>query len=635
MNILTVENLSKAFGLKILFNNISFGIAEGDKIGVIGVNGTGKSTLLKVVAGVETADSGKITTMNGIKVGYLPQSPVFEEDTTVLKQVFKSENEAMKTIMEYEEAIFIAENSPNDEKLIKKISELSDKIDKLNAWGLESEAKTILTKLGITEFNKKVSELSGGQRKRVAMAGALISPVDLLILDEPTNHIDNETVEWLENHLKKCTKALLMVTHDRYFLDRVANKTIELDKGNLYTYQGNYSEFLKLKAEREELAQAGERKRQNFLRTELEWVRRGAQARSTKQKARLERFNEINSQKAPELKQNVEISVGTSRLGRKTIEINDISKGYNGKEYIKDFSYIVLKNDRIGIVGSNGMGKSTLLNIMTGRLKPDSGNVEIGETVKLGIFAQENDEMDENKRVIDYIKDVAEFIDTGDGKLSASKMLERFLFNPELQYSPISKLSGGEKRRLYLLKVLMSAPNILFLDEPTNDLDIETLTILEAYLDNFNGAVITVSHDRYFLDKIADRIFAFEGNGIIKKYEGGYSDYIELKENAQNIKFKAEKEDSKPQKTWDKGERKLKMTYQEQKDFETIADDIEKTESLIEEIDKKIEKCATDFVKLQELTDEKNKNEEKLEQLMDRWVYLSELNEKIEAQKNS
>lgn len=634
-NLLTVEKLSKSFTDKILFDEISFGINEGDKIGVIGVNGTGKSTLLKIIAGVEKADGGTITTMNGLRIGYLPQMPEFDEGMTVINQVFKNDNPKMQTVKEYEEALFQVENNYSKEAETKLI-ELTEKMDKEDAWGLESEAKTILTKLGITDFHKEVQLLSGGQRKRVAMAGALISPVDILIMDEPTNHIDNETVDWLENYLGKCTKSLLMVTHDRYFLDRVVNKTIELDKGKLYTYQGNYSQFLELKAEREELEIAGERKRQNLLRRELAWIRRGAQARSTKQKARIERFEEVSAIKAPELRGSVEISVGASRLGRKTIEINNVSMSYEGKKYIDDFSYIILRDDRVGIIGHNGCGKSTLMNIITGRLAPDSGTVEIGDTVKIGVFAQENGEMDENMRVIDYIKEIAEYVPTADGRITASQMLEKFLFKGDIQWSPISKLSGGEKRRLYLLKVLMAAPNMLFLDEPTNDLDIETLTILEEYLEDFPGAVVTVSHDRYFLDKMVNRIFSFEGNGKIKQYEGGYTDYKnqhDKEEVIENVEksVKAEKVERKQEE--EKPKKLMKMTYKDQREFDTINDRIEGIELKIAEIDEEISKCGSDYVKLQELTEEKEKFEAELDEAMDRWVYLNELNEEIERNK--
>lgn len=589
MNLLSVENLSKAFGEKVIFNNLTFGIDDNDKVGIIGINGTGKSTLLKIIAGEEEADSGNVIKMNGLRVGYLPQVPVFKDD---------------EAVMDY----------------MNRICSISNANE-------ESEAKSILTRLGITDYYQSVNELSGGQRKRVALAAAMISSVDLLILDEPTNHIDNDTVLWLETNLKKTAKALLMVTHDRYFLDNVVNRTIELDKGKMYTYDGNYSQFLELKAEREEREAANERKRQNFLRTELEWVRRGAQARSTKQKARLERFEEVSNMSAPVKKQNVEIAGLSSRLGRKTIEAENVCMSYNDNVLIKDFNYIVLKHDRIGIIGPNGCGKSTLVNILTRRIEPDSGSVVIGETVKIGIFSQENEHMKGEQRVIDYIKDVGEYINTRDGRVSASQLLERFLFNAEMQYSPISKLSGGERRRLYLLRVLMSAPNILFLDEPTNDLDIETLTILENYLDGFDGAVITVSHDRYFLDKCVDRIFAFEGNGYIKQYEGGYTDYLAAKKPRENAKA-----NKKELKTWDKGEKRLKMSYNEKREFESIDSVIAEIEDKILQIENDMAECASQYSRLQELTEEKSKLEDMLAEKMDRWVYLTELDEKIKAQ---
>ncbi|MDO4302088.1 MAG: ABC-F family ATP-binding cassette domain-containing protein [Clostridia bacterium] len=589
MNLLSVENLCKSFGEKVIFNNLTFGIDDKDKIGIIGVNGTGKSTLLKIIAGEEEADSGNVVKMNGLRVGCLPQIPVFKE------------NEA---VMDYMNRICSISNN----------SEVS-------------EAKSILTRLGIMDCYQSVSELSGGQRKRVSLAAAMISPVDLLILDEPTNHIDNDTVMWLEANLKKTAKALLMVTHDRYFLDRVVNKTIELDRGNMYTYEGNYSQFLELKAEREERELANERKRQNFLRTELEWVRRGAQARSTKQKARLERFEEISNISAPPKKQSVEIAGLSSRLGRKTIEAQNISKTCNDKFLIRDFSYIVLKNDRIGIIGPNGCGKSTLVNILTGVLKPDEGSVIIGETVKIGIFSQENEHMKGEERVIDYIKDAGEYINTRDGRISASQLLERFLFNAEMQYSPISKLSGGERRRLYLLRVLMSAPNILFLDEPTNDLDIETLTILENYLDGFDGAVITVSHDRYFLDKCVDRIFAFEDNGYIKQYEGGYTDYLNARKPSESVK-----QVKKEVKFRDKGSKRLKMSYNEEREFASIDDAIAELENQISLIEAEMTEYASQYSKLQELSGKKSELEEMLSEKMERWIYLTELDEKIKAQ---
>lgn len=631
MNLLTVEKLTKAFGNRVLFDAITFGINDGDKIGVIGVNGTGKSTLLEIVAGEEQGDLGRITKMNGLKMAYLPQEPVFIPGTTVIEQIFQQDNPMMSLVRDYEKAVSALEKGDTSQNWEKIVSQLSEQMDKMKAWELESDAKTILTKLGINEFDKKVEQLSGGQRKRVALAGALLSPVDLLILDEPTNHIDNDTVEWLEKYLQKYTKALLMVTHDRYFLDRVANRTLELEKGKLYAYEGNFSQFLEAKAEREELERSGERKRQNFLRTELEWVRRGAQARSTKQKARLQRFEDVSSVKAPEKKQNVEIASGVSRLGKKTVELSSICKGYHGVTYIQDFSYIILRDDRIGIIGTNGCGKSTLVKIMTGELQPDSGFVSVGDTVKFGVFSQEIEDMEEDKKVIDYIKDIAEYVSTGDGKISASQMLERFLFPVDMQRAPISILSGGERRRLYLLKILMSAPNLLFLDEPTNDLDIETLNILENYLESFQGAVIVVSHDRYFLDKTVNRIFAFEGQGKIKQYEGGYTDYkqeVVQEEIAQpKLSEVSKKKDLTP------ARKTTKLSYKDQREYDSIGDVIAELENDIEKTNQVLEETKTDYVKLQELTEKRNFLEQKLEEALERWMTLSEMVEAMELNK--
>lgn len=641
MNILSAEGISKSYSEKILFNNISLGIAEGDKIGLIGINGTGKSTLLKVIAGLETTDTGRIIKGNIVRVGYLEQSPSFDAGTTVLEQVFAGPTPIMQLLREYELVLRKSELNPDDNKLQKLLLGLMSKMDSLNAWSIEREAKTILTKLGIDDFSADVATLSGGQRKRIAMAGALINPTELLILDEPTNHIDNDSVDWLEKYLNTRKGALLMVTHDRYFLERVANRIIELDHGRLFSYQANYSKFLEMKAEREELTQASERKRQNLLRNELEWIRRGAQARSTKQKARIERFEKLQEIDLPMQDDNVEIQVGASRLGRKIIEVENIQKAYGKNKVIEDFSYILLRDDRIGIIGQNGIGKSTLLGIITGEIKPDIGKVEIGDTVKIGFFTQENVDMDQNLRVIDYIRQVAENIETKSGSISASQMLERFLFAPNVQWTPISKLSGGEKRRLYLLKILMGAPNILLLDEPTNDLDIQTLTILESYLDEFSGAVIAVSHDRYFLDRIATKIFSFEGGGYIKKYAGNYSDYREYVANqtqSDEISKKPVdvKQDSNSQSKADRQgqkERPLKFTFKEQKEFEEIDNIIANQESQLEKIQEEIDKASSDFEKLQELLAKQQQLEEQLEYSMERWTYLYELADKIEKSK--
>ena len=630
MNLLTVEGISKSFGDKKIFDDITFGIDEGDRIGLIGINGTGKSTLLKIVAGNESADSGQIVKKNGLRIGYLPQTPDFDPEDTVLGQVFNCDSPVINLIKEYEQAVREVELTGSEESQ-KALYALNDKMDAADAWNIESDAKTILTKLNIPDFYKKAGTLSGGQLKRMALARALITPVDLLILDEPTNHIDNDSVEWLEKYLAKYKGALLMVTHDRYFLDRIVNKTLELDEAKLYSYTTNYSGFLEAKAEREELAAAAERKRRNFLRTEIEWVRRGAQARTTKQKARLERFKEVSEMKFSKEKDSLEIGSVASRMGRKTIIAENISKSFDRVKYIDDFSYIILKHDRIGIIGPNGCGKSTLVNMLTGNLEPDSGKVECGETIKIGLFSQHNETMDPAQRVIDYIRDTAEYVLTTEGRISASQMLEKFLFSPSMQYSPIGKLSGGEKRRLYLLKVLIEAPNILFLDEPTNDLDIETLAILEDFLDVFNGAVVAVSHDRYFLDKTVDRIFAFEGNGKITQYEGGYSDYLRQYEQRHTEEVQSKPVSQKADRT--SSPKPLKMSYQEQKDYETINDRIENLENAIAETEDEMSKITSDYVKLQELSEKKSALEAELEEAYDRWVYLSELAEKIAESK--
>lgn len=536
----------------------------------------------------------------GLRVTYLPQSPKFPEHATVLSYV----------------------------------ADGADGAD----WGRESEAKNALNRLGITDHHEEIDHLSGGQKKRVALARTLVNPADVLILDEPTNHIDNEMAVWLEEYLNQWKGAIIMVTHDRYFLDRVTNKILEIDHGKLYSYTANYSQFLELKAQREEMELASERKRQSVLRMELEWAKRGCRARTTKQRARLERLEALKNGKAPVRDAEVEMDSVETRMGKKTIELHHISKSYGQKKLIDDFEYIVLKNQRLGIIGPNGCGKSTLMKIITGKEEPDQGTVEIGDTVKIGYFAQEVTEMDENQRVIDYIKDVAEYVPTKDGRITASQMLERFLFTPAMQYTPIGKLSGGERRRLYLLKVLMDAPNVLILDEPTNDLDIPTLTILEDYLDSFLGIVITVSHDRYFLDNIADRIFAFEAGGKLVQYEGGYTDYLEAKERKNGTVVRESEESAKKKadrKNWKKdAPEKLKFTYKEQKEYETIDDEIASLEQKIEELDEQMMQYATNSAKLSEITEQKEAAEATLEEKMERWVYLNDLAERIENQKS-
>lgn len=629
---MTLENISKSYSEKKLLENISFGINEGEKIGIIGVNGTGKSTLLKIIAGAEVCDSGTITKANRVRIEYLPQNPDYNEDFTILQQVFKGTSEEMKLLLEYQETLDEINNNFND-NLNNKLIYLQEKIDSLNLWDLENEAKMVLTKLGLTNFNQKVKELSGGQRKRVALASALITPCELLILDEPTNHLDNDTIDYLEEYLNNRKGSLVMITHDRYFLDRVSNRIIELDKGRLFSYDGNYSTFLEKKMERLQLESSMEEKRQNLIRKELAWVRRGAKARTTKQKARLQRFDELTNRETIEVDEKMDISVGSTRLGKKIIEIHNISKSFGNKILIDNLDYTLSRTDRIGIIGKNGMGKSTLINILNGSLNPDSGYIEIGETVKIGCFNQDDSHMHTDMRAIDYVKEASDYIETADGtKISASQMCERFLFNSTMQYTQIGKLSGGERRRLHLLRTLMKAPNVLLLDEPTNDLDIDTLNRLEDYLDEFSGVVITVSHDRYFLDRICNKIFAYEGLGKVHIYTGNYSDYLIYKE-IQGIEFKAEKvekekaNDSKKEKP--KNNKKLKFSYNEQREFETIDSDIEKLEEKIQLLEESTSKFATDFVKLQEVLEEKAKTEADLEQKYERWEYLNKLAEEI------
>ena len=615
MNLVTIEHLTKSYTERLIFDDTDFSINEGEKIGLIGINGTGKSTLLKIVAGLEEPDKGTVVRGRNLDMRYLPQNPKFTEGDTIIESILR-DNEGHPHI-----------------------------------WDMESQAKTMLTKVGIYDFDAKVETLSGGQRKRVALVSTLMADTDLLVLDEPTNHLDSDMADWLEDHLKKFRGAILMITHDRYFLDSVANRIVELDKGKFYSYQTNYEGYLEMRAERLDMAQASERKRQSILRVELEWMKRGARARSTKQKAHIQRYEALRDQKGPELDQSMELESISSRLGRTTVELDHLCKAYGDKTLIKDFTYIFLKNDRVGIIGPNGSGKSTLMKMIAGWVQPDSGTIEIGQTVKMGYFSQENEAMDESLKVIDYIKNVAEYVQTKDGSVSASMMLERFLFPSSVQYTTIDRLSGGEKRRLYLLRILMDAPNVLLLDEPTNDLDIRTLTILEDYLDSFQGIVITVSHDRYFLDRIVRRIFAFEGNGKITQYEGGFTDYqaavlrkeVEAeamaagnpKAGVRSDKSKDEnsEEDSKSsKKTWNGGPKKLRFTYQEQKDWDVIESQIEKLEEEIAGLEVQMEKAASDFVKLKELMDRKAQAESELDAKMERWMYLNDLAEKIEKQ---
>ena len=610
MSVINVEHISKLYGDKLVLEDLSCSVDEGDKIGIIGINGTGKSTLLRIIAGEEEADEGKIIFSNGLTVGWLGQNPEFDEDSSILKYVCEG----------------------------KKIEE---------DYGYESDAKAMLTVLELEQFDEKIKNLSGGQKKRAALCKVLLQKPDILILDEPTNHLDNKMSDWLENYLRSFRGVLLMVTHDRYFLDKVTNHIWEVDGGKVYYYDENYSGYLERKAEREERQLASERKRQSILRNEVKWVMRGARARSTKQKARLERFEQLKAMDSPKTAKQVEMgSVGT-RLGKKTIEVYDISKAYGDKVLFEHFSYIFKRFERIGFVGHNGCGKSTLMKILSNLESADSGSIEWGETIRIGYFTQECEIMDERQRVIDYIKDAAEYVRTSEGLVSASKMLERFLFSSDMQYTPIAKISGGERRRLYLLKVLMQSPNVLILDEPTNDLDIATLRVLEEFLDEFAGIVITVSHDRYFLDRTVDRIAAFEEERIVI-YEGDYTEYqeksgkietdaIESVDSGAGLHIKKNNEKKKEgREKWlasKNKEKLLKFTYKEQKEFETIDEDIEKLEEKIAELDGQISKCATDFIKLNEFMQEKEKTEAKLSDKMERWVYLNDLAERIEEQK--
>ncbi|MEW4369027.1 ABC-F family ATP-binding cassette domain-containing protein [Paenibacillus kandeliae] len=652
MNIMTVESLAKSFGDKILFEDASFGMDDRDKVGIIGVNGTGKSTFLKIIAGLEPPDSGKVVINNSVRVRYLAQNPPYDPEATVLRQVFEGGGEELQAVSAYMNVMEQLEQTPEDAGLQKQLVQVSHDMDRLDAWSLESEAKNVLSKLGITRYDALMGTLSGGQRKRVALATALIQPAELLILDEPTNHIDHDSVTWLEQYLQRRRGALLMITHDRYFLDRVATVMLELDQGRLYRYEANYSRYLELKAERMEREAATEDKRQNLLRRELAWIRRGAKARTTKQKARIDRFEQLKNDGPTRRNDQLEVSTISSRLGKQIIELDHVSLTLGGRELIHDLTYHAVAGDRIGIVGPNGRGKSTLLNLISGKLQPSSGQIITGQTVKFGYFTQEHQEMDETMRVIEYIKEAAEVVKTSDGSsITAAQMLERFLFTPSAQWTPIAKLSGGEKRRLYLLRVLMSAPNVLLLDEPTNDLDITTLTVLEDYLEEFPGVVLVVSHDRYFLDRTCEKMFAFEGGGVVSIHAGNYSEYEErtggqqLKTNDMGKETSASKvstgasvsSDATADAAPDAGKRtssrdKLKFSYKEQREYEQIDSMIEAAESKLSRITTEMEAAFNDSVRLQELMAEQAAGEQELERLMERWTYLNELAEKIEQQ---
>lgn len=654
MTLLTVDSISKAFADRVLFENCSFTINEGDKMGVVGVNGTGKSTLLRIVAGLEPFDQGQILRSRGLSLEYLPQLPEFPAGTTILQSVLHGHSPAMQIIRDYEQAAAELARQPENQALQDRLVRLSGRMDEANAWNLESEIKTILTQLGLTDFLQSVDTLSGGQKKRVALAGVLANPADLLILDEPTNHLDPETVAWLEQALLRYRGALLMVTHDRYFLENVTGVMLEIDQRKLYRYEANYEKFLELKAERLEQEQASEQKRQNILRRELAWIRRGAKARSTKQKARIDRFHALDETESRRDDTSVQIATASSRLGRKTIELIKVSKTWVSQPLFRDFSYIISRGERLGLIGPNGCGKTTLLNLFAGRLDPDKGSREAGITVKIGFFTQDSEPIDPDIRVIEYVRDAAEIVQTDEGELSASQMCERFLFPPALQWTPVRKLSGGERRRLYLLKILMSAPNVLLLDEPTNDLDITTLSILENYLEDFPGAVIVVSHDRYFLDRVVDRILAFETDGQLRQYEGDFSGYLELKReqsllaNDQSSSKSAGNKsagnkpvassqrttsglpaDSRSPKT-----SKLKLKLGEKIELETIDARIADLEATCDDLRRQMDAAATDYIRLQTLGEELAAASDALDQAMERWVYLNELLEQIEQQRS-
>lgn len=636
MNLLTIENISKTYGDRTLFKNLSLGIQDQDRIGFIGVNGTGKTTLLKIIAGVLEPDEGRRILNSQTRIQYLPQNPDFDPEATVLQQVFYSPLPIMELLYEFQSCSIALGNHPEDPVLQQRFGELSQKMDEAGGWELEANAKAVLNQLGITDFSAPVGQLSGGQRKRVAMARALIQPAELLILDEPTNHIDHDTIEWLEDYLKKRRGALLLITHDRYFLNRVVNRIIELDEGNLYSYEGNYELFLEKKAERMEREKALHRKHQALFKNELAWIRRGARARSTKQKARIQRFKTLKEVEGPKEEGKVEINLATQRLGKKVIEVKSITKSFGDRTLIRNFTHSFTPGERVGIVGRNGMGKSTLLNLISGKLSPDAGEIEIGQTVKIAYYDQESHDLDGNLRVIDYIREGAEYIATADGtRISASQMLELFLFPPNVQWTPIASLSGGEKRRLYLLRKLMEEPNVLLLDEPTNDLDIHTLTVLEDYLEHFPGTLLVVSHDRYFLDRTVDHLFIFEEDGRIQDYHGSYTDYMEWRlAQGPKVVQTAPVKKEKPQATQQKSKPK-KLSYRDQRDYETIEDTIAQLEGKVEALQQEIDQAGSDYALLQKLLQEQQELKEQLDKAMERWMELMELVAEIEENKNA
>ncbi|MED0588814.1 ABC-F family ATP-binding cassette domain-containing protein [Bacillus subtilis] len=629
MSILKAENLYKTYGDKTLFDHISFHIEENERIGLIGPNGTGKSTLLKVIAGLESIEEGEITKSGSVQVEFLHQDPELPAGQTVLEHIYSGESAVMKTLREYEKALYELGKDPENEQRQKHLLAAQAKMDANNAWDANTLAKTVLSKLGVNDVTKPVNELSGGQKKRVAIAKNLIQPADLLILDEPTNHLDNETIEWLEGYLSQYPGAVMLVTHDRYFLNRVTNRIYELERGSLYTYKGNYEVFLEKRAEREAQAEQKETKRQNLLRRELAWLRRGAKARSTKQKARIDRVESLKEQKGPQSSGSLDFAIGSHRLGKQVIEAENVMIAYDGCMLVDRFNELVIPGERIGIIGPNGIGKTTLLNALAGRHTPDGGDITIGQTVRIGYYTQDHSEMNGELKVIDYIKETAEVVKTADGDMiTAEQMLERFLFPRSMQQTYIRKLSGGEKRRLYLLQVLMQEPNVLFLDEPTNDLDTETLSVLEDYIDQFPGVVITVSHDRYFLDRVVDRLIVFEGNGVISRFQGSYSDYIEESKAKKTTEKPAA--EAKPAEAEPKKKRK-KLSYKDQLEWDGIEDKIAQLEEKHEQLEADIAAAGSDFGKIQELMAEQAKTAEELEAAMDRWTELSLMIEELES----
>ncbi|GAF63135.1 ABC transporter ATP-binding protein [Bacillus sp. TS-2] len=628
MSLLQVEQLTKSFGDKTLFQDLAFTVNEGDRIGLIGVNGTGKSSLLKAIAAIEEADHSRLIHRNDFKIEYLAQQPDLDEELTVLEQIYYGDTPIMKTMRSYEQALLEME-SKSDEQSLNKLMKYQQEMDQKEAWEANTLAKTILTKLGITTFNQKISELSGGQKKRVAIAKAFIQPVDLLLLDEPTNHLDHSTIEWLEHYLGQYKVAFIVITHDRYFLNRITNQIFELDKGKLYRYEGNYEVFLQKKAEREELAVQNESKRQNLLRKELAWLQRGAKARTTKQKARIDRVENLKNDNPEFENRNFDFAIGSKRLGKDVIELVNVSLSFSEKKIIDSFHYLINKGDRLGIIGPNGTGKSTLLNMMAGRLNPDSGEIKIGETVKIGYYTQEESEINGELRVIEYIKEIAEIVYTKSGDvITAEQMLERFLFSRFMQRTYIRRLSGGEKRRLYLLKILMTEPNVLFLDEPTNDLDTETLSVLEDYLEQFPGVVITVSHDRFFLDRLVSHLLVFQGKGHVSVFQGNYSDYLEKEEQKETIEKTSP---SKAEKPITRVEKKKKLSYHEQREWETIEEKISNQEEALADIQKKIDDSGSDYGTIADLMQEQDNLNQDLEKLMNRWEELSLMIEEIES----